>query len=124
MNDLSGLKALIVEDEGGIALMIEDMLAELGCEVAASVAQLQKATQVASTAIVDFAILDVNIGGKPIFPVAQILQKREIPIVFSTGYGAEGLPTEFSENPLITKPFTIEALHSAIVAAVKLAPSR
>lgn len=124
MNDLSGLKALIVEDEGGIALMIEDMLDELGCKVAASVAHLQKASQVASTATVDFAILDVNIDGKPVFPVAQILRKRGIPIVFSTGYGAAGLPTEFSDNPVIGKPFTLEALHDAIVAAVEFASSR
>jgi CheY-like chemotaxis protein len=118
MNDLAGLKALLVEDEGGIALMIEDMLEEFGCKIVASVARLRQASDVASTAAVDFAILDVNIDGQEVFPVARVLRTRGIPFVFSTGYGAGGLPPEFSATPVVGKPFTIEGLRSAILAAL------
>jgi CheY-like chemotaxis protein len=123
MNELSGLKALVVEDEGGIALMIEDMLEELGCKIAASAAHLKKAREMAEAAAIDFAVLDVNIDGKLVFPVAHILRTRGIPFVFSTGYGAGGLPTEFSGTPVVGKPFTIDALRDAILAAWAFGPS-
>ena len=123
MNDLTGLKALVVEDEGGIALMIEDMLEELGCEIAASVAHLTQAGDLASTADVDFAVLDVNIAGKPVFPVAQVLRARKIPFVFSTGYGEGGLPPEFAGNPVVGKPFSIDGLRHAISIALALGSS-
>ncbi|TIV33613.1 MAG: response regulator, partial [Mesorhizobium sp.] len=67
-------RALVVEDEGSVALLIEDMLEQLGCVVAASVATLGKALSAASVEPFDFAVLDVNLGGELVFPVAQELQ--------------------------------------------------
>jgi CheY-like chemotaxis protein len=118
MNDFFGLKALIVEDEGSIALLIEDMLLGLGCEITASAARLSEACEVAQTATFDFAVLDVNLDGKPAFPVADILRERRIPFVFSTGYGASGVPTEFIGHPVLSKPFSIRNLQSAILQAL------
>lgn len=119
MNELRGLKALIVEDEAGVALLIEDMLAELGCEVAARAALLPRASELARTALVDFAVLDVNLNGRPVFPVADILRERGIPFVFSTGYGANGLPDEYRCQPLVTKPFTLEDLERQLLIALR-----
>jgi CheY-like chemotaxis protein len=118
MNGISGLKALIVEDEGSIALLIEDMLERLGCEIAASVARLSEACEVARTATFDFAVLDVNLDGKPAFPVADILRERRIPFVFSTGYGDSGLPAEFNGRPVLSKPFLTRDLQRAILQAL------
>jgi CheY-like chemotaxis protein len=102
----SGIKVLVVEDEGVIAMMIEDMLEELGCEVVASVAGFAQAREIAARAEIDLAMLDVNVAGQLVFPVAEILRDRRIPMLFSTGYGASGLPTEFQNYLLLTKPFS------------------
>lgn len=118
MRYFSGQKVLVVEDEAVIAALIEDMLHELGCEIAASVAHIAEASEVAETVIADVALLDVNLGGKPVFPVARILRDRGIPVVFSTGYGAGGLPTEFAGYPVLSKPFVLEAVGEAIAVAL------
>lgn len=118
MTDLSGLKALVVEDEGGVALLIEDMLLDLGCEIAGSVARVAKACEVARTATFDFAVLDVNLDGEPAFPIASILRERRIPFLFSTGYGESGLPPEFNAHPVLSKPFGMADLRRVIAAAL------
>ncbi len=118
MSEFAGLKVLVVEDEGFVALMIEDMLLDLGCEIAASVARLSHAREVAATAQVDFAVLDVNLDGQPVFPVADILRERRIPLLFSTGYGAGGLPGEYLSHPVVGKPFSLEELRRGIAAAL------
>jgi CheY-like chemotaxis protein len=117
MNALRGLKVLVVEDEGSVALLIEDMLQELGCEVVASVARLNPACEIAAFADLDLALLDVNLAGTLVFPVARILQERRVSFVFSTGYGASGLPDEFRNHVTVSKPFSIEDLARAIAAA-------
>jgi CheY-like chemotaxis protein len=115
---LQGARVLIVEDEAAVALMIEDMLADLGCEIAASAAQLSKAVELARSLDCDFAILDVNLGGRPVFPVAGILRERKIPFVFSTGYGRAGLPEEFQGEGVLNKPFAIDELGRQIAKAL------
>jgi CheY-like chemotaxis protein len=114
MSEFSGIKVLIVEDEGLVALMIEDMLQDLGCEVVASVAGLKEACSVAATAELDLAVLDMNLRGERSFPVAEILREREVPFMFSTGYGTDGLPAEFSGSPVLSKPFSAKALQEKL----------
>ena len=116
--DLSGLKVLVVEDEGGIALLIEDMLLELGCEIAASAAHLNEANELARHCQIDFAVLDVNLDGQPVFPVARALRDRGVPFVFSTGYGAGGLPADLAGYPVVSKPFLMNSLREAVVSAI------
>jgi two-component SAPR family response regulator len=106
MTPLAGIRVLVVEDEGTVAMLIEEMLQELGCEVVASVARLATARDVASTLEIDLAILDVNLAGERVFPVAEILRDRHIPFLFSTGYGASGLPNEFNGYQVLHKPFS------------------
>ncbi len=119
MTGLSGLKALLVEDEAAVALLLEDMLLDLGCEIVASAANLTAACRYAAEAACDFAVLDVNLGGEQVFPAAQILEQRGIPFVFSTGYGAGGLPEAFRARPTLAKPFMIHELEQKISAALK-----
>jgi DNA-binding response OmpR family regulator len=100
----------LVEDEAGVALLLEDMLEELGCGVAASVATLAKALSAAQVAEFDFAVLDVNLDGELVFPVANVLKERHLPFIFSTGYGRVGLPEAFKDYEVLSKPFTVEEL--------------
>ncbi|MHC8307540.1 response regulator [Pseudomonas sp. PB3P13] len=106
MTSFTGIRVLLVEDEGAIAMLIEEMLEDLGCTVVASVAQLAKAMQVADVVDIDLAVLDVNLAGERVFPVARILRARNIPFLFSTGYGGSGLPEEFAACPVLHKPFS------------------
>jgi CheY-like chemotaxis protein len=114
MLEFAARRALLVEDEGTVALLIEDMLVELGVIIVASVARLVDAREVARTAEIDFALLDVNLNGEMVFPVAHILRERQIPFMFSTGYGAGGPNKQFDDVPVIGKPFAIGQLNDAL----------
>ena|ERR671938_1087756 len=119
MKRFLGRRALVVEDEGGVALLLEDMLSQLGWEIAASVARLQKACEIARNANLDLAVLDVNLAGEPVFPAAEILRERGIPFIFSTGYGAGGIPREFAGYGVLSKPFSVKQLAIALCAALR-----
>lgn len=119
MTPFAGIRVLVVEDEGAIALLIEEMLEELGCEVVASVARLAAACDIAGSVRVDLAILDVNLAGERVFPVAEILRGRNIPFLFSTGYGASGLAAEYAGCPVLHKPFSESELQQKIAITLK-----
>lgn len=85
------LRILVVEDEMTIALMIEDMLTDLGHDVVELAMRLPRALAAARNETFDFAILDVNLDGHRSSPVAEVLIERGIPFVFATGYGSDGI---------------------------------
>jgi CheY-like chemotaxis protein len=111
---LAGLRVFVAEDEFHVLQLVEDMLVELGCAIADSVSSLHAALDRAAATEGQIAVLDVNLRGKKIFPVAQILRERGIPIVFSTGYGDAGIEAEWKCCPVIQKPFAIEQLEAAL----------
>lgn len=110
MPELSGPRVFLVEDEALVALMIEDMLVDLGFAVVATAAHLAKACELAHTRSFDVAVLDVNLAGEFVFPVARILRDRRIPFLFSTGYGGPPLEEEFRRAVTIGKPFSVDQL--------------
>jgi CheY-like chemotaxis protein len=110
----AGARLLIVEDEYLIRMLLEDMLADLGYEVAAAVGTIAEASEIATAGDFSAAILDVNLDGKEIFPVADILAKRGLPFVFVTGYGENSLPAPYGDRPALQKPFQAERLKSAL----------
>jgi CheY-like chemotaxis protein len=114
MTEFAGLKALLVEDEGVVALLIEDMLADLGICIVASVARVADACQIAKIEPLDLAVLDINLGGEMVFPVAKILRQRGVPFIFSTGYGAAGTPPEFDGIPVLSKPYATAHLREIL----------
>lgn len=104
---LSGLRVLVVEDEALVAMLLEDMLGDLGCEVTALASRVPQAVEIARdpAQAFDVAILDVNVAGESIAPVAQALSERPAPFVFATGYGESGVPEAFRGRPTLQKPF-------------------
>jgi CheY-like chemotaxis protein len=111
------LHVLVVEDELMIRMLLEDMLMDSGYEVIASAGRLDDALQYAREADFDLAILDVNLAGQSVAPVAEVLEQRGLPFVFATGYGERGLPEEHRGKPTLQKPFQQENL-SRILAEV------
>lgn len=108
--ELRGLHLLVVEDEAMIAFALEDLLTDLGCEVVGPVFRVRDAMQLAREAVIDGAILDVNIAGEEVFPVADILEARGIPFIFTTGYGTAGLRPSDLGHPVLQKPYPVERL--------------
>jgi CheY-like chemotaxis protein len=115
--DLNGLRILVVEDEAAISLLLEDMLLDFGCEVIGPAARLSAALEAVEREPIDLAILDVNVAGEPIYPVAEALVQRRIPFVFSTGYGSAGIKDAFRDRPVLQKPFAQHDLKQKLLAA-------
>lgn len=107
-------RLLIVEDEYLIRLLLEDMLVELGCSIAAVASSLDQGKQAAQNTEIDLAILDVNIDGEQVFPIADILRGRGLPFIFITGYGAQGLPDGYRAAPTLQKPFQMQDLEATL----------
>ena len=103
-------RVLVVEDEYLIRMLLEDMLDELGYAGAAAVGTISEARQIATNGEFNAAILDVNLDGQEIYPVADILAERGLPFVFVTGYGERSLPEPYRGRPALQKPFQAEQL--------------
>lgn len=116
----TGLRVLVIEDEGMVAMLLEDMLTELGHQVVATAGRLDKAAALVAGTAIDFAILDVNLDGQHSYSVAASLKERGIPFAFATGYGVSGLRPEWKEMPVLQKPFTERDLEQVIRRALAL----
>jgi DNA-binding LytR/AlgR family response regulator len=114
---VTGMKVFLVEDEFLILMQLESMLQELGCEIGGTASHLGDALSRAETCDVDLALLDINLGGKKIYPVAEVLQRRKVPIVFSTGYGQAGIDPPWTSYPVVQKPFMARDLERALAQA-------
>ena len=114
-------RVLVVEDEYLIRMLLEDMLRELGFAMAAGAGNLPEACELAAKGEFNVAILDVNLDGEEIYPVADILASRGTPFVFVTGYGESSLAENYRDRPTLQKPFQSEQL--AAVLTTLLAPA-
>jgi DNA-binding NtrC family response regulator len=115
---LSGLSVFVIEDESLVLVNLEDMLAELGCNLLGPAMRLDQAeAMLDQAASADLAVLDVNIGGKPVFPFAEKLAAKGVPLVLATGYGRDGLPDKWRQGTVLAKPYTFEDLAGALLAA-------
>ncbi len=102
---LEGKRILVVEDEMLVALLIEDMLADLGCVILGPFNTVAKALSAATTEGFDLALLDVNIAGEKVYPVADALTARHIPFLFLSGYGETAIPADHPNWRVCSKPF-------------------
>lgn len=116
---LSGRRVLIVEDESLVAMLLETILEDMDCLPVGPAANVDDGEILArDTADLDAALLDVNVAGRQVFPVAEVLKARGVPFVFSTGYGEGGLPEEWRGQATIQKPFTEAAIRDALMKAM------
>lgn len=112
---LQGLRVLVVEDEMLVSMLLEDMLTDCGCEVVGPAADVDAALDLATSAQIDAAILDLNLGGRRSFPVAEALRDRGVPYAFASGYGESGLNEEHRNTPVLQKPFRQADLELALI---------
>jgi len=114
---LAGMRVLLVEDEMMLAMMAEDTLTELGCSVV-SASRVAKALALAKDEVFDVALLDVNVAGEEVYPVAAALVVRGVPFVFATGYGQRGLRQDYRSRRALEKPYRLEDIGFALVEAM------
>ncbi|WP_295705267.1 response regulator [uncultured Brevundimonas sp.] len=119
--ELQGRRVLVVEDESLVAMLLETILEDMGCTPVGPASNIDEGEALArDEAALDAALLDVNVAGRQVFPVAAALKARGVPFVFSTGYGEGGLPDEWRGNPTIQKPFTEAAIRDALMKAMNI----
>ena len=121
---LAGLRVLVVEDEALVAMTIEDTLEEFGCEVVGPAGTLRTALRMAEreSGRLDGALLDVNLGGEKVYPLADFLIRKDVPFVFLSGYGPEGLDPAYAPATVVKKPFRPDELARALVARLDRRP--
>lgn len=115
MGKLAGLRVLIVEDEPIVAMMLEDMLGDLGCELAGTASTIDEGLRLAEAGGIDIALLDVNLNGLRSDPIAEALAAAGTPFVYATGYGAAAVAGTASR--VLQKPYSMMQL-SEVLAAV------
>jgi CheY-like chemotaxis protein len=119
ITEFKGRRILVVEDEMMIAMLVEDMLAELGCDVVGPAHAVGDALALArADQLLDAALLDVNLAGEPVFAVADALRAIGVPAIFSTGYGAAELRAVDQGSPVLQKPFRAGDLVRALGEAL------
>ncbi len=116
---LAGKRVLVVEDEMLVSLLVEDMLADAGCVVIGPFARLPAALTAARVEAVDVALLDVNVAGEMVFPVAYALEERGIPFLFVTGYGQAALPPNRPLWRACAKPFQPQHLTECLARTME-----
>jgi DNA-binding response OmpR family regulator len=104
---LSGRRVLLVEDELLIAMLLEGALQDQGCTIVGPFSRLADAIGAAQTESLDCALMDINLAGERIFPVAEILRLRSVPFLLLSGYGDSALPDDRQHWPVLSKPFEI-----------------
>ncbi|GJE17894.1 hypothetical protein AIGOOFII_2613 [Methylobacterium marchantiae] len=108
-----GRRVLLVEDESLVAMLAEDMLLDLGCEVVVAM-RLDQALKHLQATEFDLAVLDVNLGEARSYPVADILFERCIPFLFATGYGHVGVEPAYRSVPVMQKPYRKEQMEALL----------
>lgn len=120
---LQGKRVLLVEDDVLLLMSLQDMVAGFGCSVADSAMAVAPALSLARDASIDVAVLDVNLNGELVTPVAELLVARGVPFIFATGYDARILPS-LADRPRVAKPYSAEQIRDALLQALATAGER
>ncbi len=122
--DVPGDRVLVVEDEALVAIALRESLDELGFSVVGPCSRISEAVVELRHNRVDAAVLDINLGGDPVYPLAEILTAEKIPFVFVTGYGPEELDRRFAHVPVLQKPIERHALGAVLNRVPHAEPPR
>jgi CheY-like chemotaxis protein len=120
---LAGRSVLVIEDEMLILMMIEDMLADLGCESVAVASKIGPAISLIEGQAFDTAMLDLNLNGIESYPIADALTVRDVPYFFSTGNSLTNVKDGYRDQNVLKKPFTFEQLSSMLSRSLLRMPS-
>ena len=112
-------RILVVEDEAMISMLLEDMVLDCGGEIVGPAAKFDDALELAHQAQFGVAVLDLNLNGTLSYPIAEVIRRRGIPVIFATGYGTDGLLDRFSDCPTLQKPFSQQDFAEAVAAACR-----
>lgn len=120
-SQVAGTRVLLVEDEALVAMLLEDVLEELGCKVVGPVSRIDAAKSAIQAGRFDCALLDINLRGEPVYPLVELLDQRSVPFGFVTGYGAAGVDKKFRQRPVLQKPFTVKELEAVLAGMTRRA---
>ncbi len=115
---LSCARVLVIEDEALVAMLLEDMLQDIGCGEVELAPRFADGMRAAENGTFDVAILDVNLDGTSSFPIADRLIARGVPVIFATGYGAHGVDPRYAQMPTLQKPFFFDDLERVVRQAL------
>ena len=107
---------MLVEDELLVAMAVENVLRDEGCAIIGPIGRVEPALKAAREETLDAAILDVNLAGERVDPIAQALAERKIPFVFTSGYDRSMLPAKHANRPTLGKPFRPAQLVNVLIA--------
>jgi len=111
---LAGRRILVVEDSPLIAAVLEDMLTDMGCAVVGPTGNMAFAVDLAKAEALDGAIIDLNIRGGKVYPVAEVLRDRGVPFLLASGYADWTLREDFKDRPRLTKPYTAQIVEQQL----------
>jgi two-component SAPR family response regulator len=117
---VAGNRLLLVEDEALTGMMMSDMLTELGFHVVGPFGRVADAIAAVGSEDIHGAVLDVNLDGEMVYPVADAVAARGVPFVFVTGYGAEGIDARFARIPVLQKPVERQMLQKIFLHGEQL----
>jgi DNA-binding NtrC family response regulator len=122
LTNLFGHRILVVEDDGLLAMIYDEILKDVGAEVVGPVATVDAARKLVIANAVSAALLDIRLGNHEVWPVARLLADRGVPFVFTTGHFDAGtLPTEWSGRPVVSKPARTERIIAALAKVLAVA---
>lgn len=115
---VGAMRILIAEDEFLVGLQLEEDLRSAGCSIVGPFSTLEAATRASRREQFDLAVLDINLNGNRVYPLADELSARGIPVILLSGYLPTDLPVRFRKWPQLAKPHEPAALIKEIRAAV------
>lgn len=113
-SSMNGKRILLIEDEALVAMELEAELLAAGCVVVGPAGNIPSAQRLIEEAEIDAALVDANLAGRPVDELAAALKRRGVPFAFATGYGRDGLPQDFRDSPILTKPFSREQMLATV----------
>jgi CheY-like chemotaxis protein len=114
---LAGRRVLIVEDRYLLASDVAEQVRLLGADVAGPSATVADASAILDAGPVDVALLDIDLDGELVYPVADLLAARGVPFIFVTGYDSDLLPPSWRTRPRLAKPLDTRALRDGLLSA-------
>jgi DNA-binding response OmpR family regulator len=115
---LAGRRVLVVEDELLVAMLVETALEDENCIIVGPYGGLREALEAARSEALDVAVLDINLAGELVFPVAEVLAGRGVPFLLLSGYGDVALPSNRRHWPICSKPFNLRDLVTVLSGLV------